>query len=129
MVAFGIPNISSSDPGIKSLIMGIIFPVGLVLVIMCGVELVTGNMMILPAALLANRNYNVLGGLLKNWFFSYWGNFAGSVFVAYFFCYLTGSYEDPRNIWRNALQAMTMTKCVNLSVQQVFKFAKCLFIY
>ncbi len=65
-----------------------LFPLGLILVIIAGAELATGNMMTQPMALL-NGNIKVTG-LLRNWFLVYIGNFIGSIFVAYFLVYLTG---------------------------------------
>jgi len=46
-----------------------------------GGELFTGNTALVTAALIEKKT--ALGALLKNWFFSYLGNFLGSVILAY----------------------------------------------
>jgi formate/nitrite transporter len=66
--------------GLGKCLAGAIFPGGLMLVVLAGGELFTGNtMMLLP---LANRKMT-LAGLLRNWLIVYAGNFVGSIFVAY----------------------------------------------
>ena len=65
----------------KKLISGLVFPVGLLLVIINGSELFTGNTTTLTIALLEGKiSYR---GLLKNWFFSYFGNLAGSLLMVF----------------------------------------------
>jgi len=71
-----------ADPatyGLGRCLAGAIFPGGLMLVVIAGGELFTGNtMMLLP---LAQRRIT-LAGLLRNWGIVYTGNFVGSVFIA-----------------------------------------------
>ena len=64
------------------------FPVGLMLVVIGGAELFTGNTAVVMPGVLAGRAS--VRGLLRNWGLSYAGNFAGGVFVAYALAYLTG---------------------------------------
>lgn len=66
--------------GLGKVIAGSIFGTGLMLVIVAGGELFTGNTMII-ASILDGRVK--LSGMLKNWFFVYAGNFVGSVLIAY----------------------------------------------
>lgn len=79
-VTAGIPD---SWGTIKLFIGGAVFPVGLMLVVIAGAELLTGNMMTVPIALHQGRVK--LTGLIYNWFWVLIGNFIGSVFVAYVF--------------------------------------------
>ncbi len=59
-----------------------VFPVGLFLVVTVGVELFTGNCL-LPAPWMNRGTTNVtMGGILKNWFFVYIGNFIGGLLMA-----------------------------------------------
>lgn len=51
------------------------------MVLIGGAELFTGNTALVTAAFLERKA--TLGGLLKNWFFSYFGNFIGSLILAY----------------------------------------------
>jgi formate/nitrite transporter len=65
--------------GIVRLVMGLTFTVGLILVIVGGAELFTGNMLIIMA--FASRKVS-LGALLRNWGIVYLGNFIGSFATA-----------------------------------------------
>lgn len=66
--------------GLGKALAGAIFGTGLMLVVVAGAELFTGNTMIIAAVL--DRKVT-LPSMLKNWFFVYLGNFIGSVFIAY----------------------------------------------
>lgn len=57
-----------------------IFPVGLTMILIAGGELFTGNSLIIVSVLAGETP---MSGLLKNWFFVYFGNFAGSLFVSF----------------------------------------------
>src|SRR3954447_10584198 len=95
-IAFaGLLAITSSaglDPekvgGVQTLITGSVFALGLVLVIIAGSELLTGNMALVPIATLARRVG--LGRLSFNFTFVLIGNLLGSLFVAYFLAVKTG---------------------------------------
>lgn len=66
--------------GFVKLLQGIAFSLGLILVVVGGAELFTGNMMMVMA--LSARKIKFLG-LLRNWVIVYLGNFAGSILVAF----------------------------------------------
>ena len=69
--------------GLGRCVAGLIFPCGLMLVMLAGSELFTGNtMMLLP---LAQRRISLLA-MLQNWLVVYAGNFVGAVFVAFLIC-------------------------------------------
>lgn len=61
------------------LIKGAVFPLGLMLVVLFGAELFTGNCLLV--APLLNRSIKVKG-LLKNWGLAYLGNFIGAILIA-----------------------------------------------
>ena len=65
--------------GLIRLVMGLCFTLGLILVIVAGAELFTGNMLIVMAY--ASRRISTLA-LLRNWGIVYLGNFVGSVATA-----------------------------------------------
>jgi formate transporter FocA len=67
--------------GFIKLIGGIVFCVGLILVITAGAELFTGNNLIIMA--LASRKITIIQ-LLRSWIIVYIGNFVGSVMTAFF---------------------------------------------
>jgi formate transporter len=66
--------------GIVRLLAGTTFTLGLILVVVSGSELFTGNSLIIMAY--ANRRIK-LSGLLRNWLIVYLGNFAGALVTAY----------------------------------------------
>jgi formate transporter len=95
-IAFGalLATLASSglDPktwgGLTTVITGVTFSLGLVLVIIGGAELLTGNMALGPIALFAKRITIVQ--MLVNWLWVLIGNLAGSLFVAYVLADKTG---------------------------------------
>lgn len=66
--------------GVTRLLAGITFTLGLILVVVSGSELFTGNNLIIIA--FANRRIT-LAKLLRNWGVVYLGNFVGAVLTAY----------------------------------------------
>jgi len=73
--------------GLAKLLFAGTFPVGLILVVIAGAELFTGNVgVITPTLLSGGARWS---GVLKNWVVVYVGNFLGSLFVAFFLGYLT----------------------------------------
>ena len=75
--------------GIQRLLVGTVFSLGLVLVIVGGAELFTGNSLIVMAW--ASRRVS-LAALLRNWAIVYAGNFVGSIGVAVLI-FLAGHHE------------------------------------
>lgn len=78
--------------GLSSLISGAVFPIGLILVMIAGGELLTGNMMSLSMAVF-HKKASVLQ-LAKNWTIITLCNFAGAIFVAYLFSHVLGMLES-----------------------------------
>ena len=74
----GVENIA---PGLKSLIAGAVFPVGLIAIVLTGMELFTGDAMLLPMAAMSRKT--TWGKVFEVWFWVYIGNFIGSIFWAY----------------------------------------------
>jgi formate transporter FocA len=66
--------------GVNRLLTGLVFTVGLILVVVGGAELFTGNTLITIA--FASKKVTVMQ-LLRNWTIVYIGNFVGSVLTAY----------------------------------------------
>jgi formate/nitrite transporter len=67
--------------GLARALAGVVFATGLMLVIVAGGELFTGNCLMIAA--LAERKIS-LPSMLRSWFFVYIGNFIGSLLMAYF---------------------------------------------
>ncbi len=98
VVGGGIPQIKADNPGLQKLIFGSVFPVGLVLVVIGGAELFTGNTACCMPAVLSRRIKWT--ACARNWLLSYLGNFVGSVFVAVVLAYLT--YLLAKEPWLSA---------------------------
>ena len=77
--------------GLAAFIKGAVFSVGLMLVVIAGAELFTGNTMITMSVL---DGKSKLGGLLYNWSIVYVANLIGSLLVAYIM-FGTGLLEGP----------------------------------
>ncbi|SDW80636.1 formate/nitrite transporter [Lutibacter oricola] len=87
IVGGGSPGIAAENPGITKFLFGATFPLGLILVVVVGAELFTGNnAYFIPNVL--NKKQSI-GTVLKNWGLVYVGNFVGAVFVAYVITHLT----------------------------------------
>ena len=67
--------------GLGKALAGALFSTGLMLVVVAGGELFTGNCLILISCLEKKASWS---NMLRNWFFVYLGNFVGSVMLAYF---------------------------------------------
>ncbi|SPE26491.1 Formate/nitrite transporter [Candidatus Sulfopaludibacter sp. SbA3] len=69
--------------GVPAIVGAILFPVGFVMLVLLGLELVTGNFAILPPAVAAREIR--FGQLLRSWFWVYVGNLVGSAGYALLF--------------------------------------------
>ncbi len=87
-VGSGSPAVSAANPGLGKLLFAAVFPVGLMLVVIAGAELFTGNTgVLMPACLSGAAKWK---NLFRNWGVVYIGNFIGALFVAFFMAYLSG---------------------------------------
>ena len=77
---------------LPTLITGATFSLGLILVVIAGSDLLTGNMALVTIAAL--RRKVTVGNLLVNFGLVTLGNLAGSLVVAYFLAYKTGVIPD-----------------------------------
>lgn len=66
--------------GLGKALAGVVFATGLMLVIIAGGELFTGNMLIIIGVL---EKKIKIKGMLSNWFFVYLGNLIGGILIAY----------------------------------------------
>ncbi|MDE6575526.1 MAG: formate/nitrite transporter family protein [Muribaculaceae bacterium] len=88
IIGFGFPEFSAANPGLQRLLSGMVFPIGLMLVVVLGADLFTGNNALLIPPMF--RGQVRPGEVLLNWLLVWIGNFAGALLVAYFLVYLTG---------------------------------------
>lgn len=91
LLADGSINKLAMPSGLVKFAAGAVFPVGLMLVVIGGSELLTGNMMFAPMALFDKKTG--LKGLTINWTLVFIGNFIGALFVAFFLAYMTGLFN------------------------------------
>ncbi len=82
--------------GLEKFVFGAVFPVGLIIVVLAGSELFTGNVMFMTLGVLDGSAS--VGGLAKNWVISWIFNFVGALFVAYVLAFMGGIVPaDPTN--------------------------------
>ncbi|THE09597.1 formate/nitrite transporter family protein [Bacillus timonensis] len=82
-----------------------VFPLGLILIILAGGELLTGNMMSVSFAFLSKKV--TIGWLLKNWLWITISNFVGAIFVAYVFGNLAGLTDHGPFLAKTVAMAQT----------------------
>lgn len=87
-IGFGFPEITQANPGLQKLLSGCMFPIGLILVVILGAELFTGNnALLIPSAIRGDHSW---GAVVKNWVLVYAGNLVGALGFTYFFVYCCG---------------------------------------
>ncbi|MCH5288788.1 MAG: formate/nitrite transporter family protein [Treponema sp.] len=74
IVSYGV-----TTPGISRLLSAIVFPIGLVMIIIAGGELFTGNCLIFISVLSKNT---YISAMLRTWLVIFLGNFVGAVFIS-----------------------------------------------
>lgn len=90
----GAAGLTASNPGIVKVLGGFVFPVGLVMIVLQGQELLTSNMMTFPMAV-AKRAIP-WWSLPVNWIIVFFGNLAGSLFFAAILVHYSGIVSvDP----------------------------------
>lgn len=77
MASFGLTS-EPSTFGVGKVVMGAVFPVGLMLVVLCGAELFTGNCLMVTGAL--ERKF-AWSRIWRNWAIVYAGNLIGSLLI------------------------------------------------
>lgn len=101
--------------GFSQFFGGSVFSVGLILVIITGAELFTGNNLILVTIL---KKEEKIIKLIKNWFFVFIGNLIGSIFYAYLI-YISKIYQFNSYSW--GIKAITIANNkVNMNFLEAF---------
>ncbi|KAF7296124.1 Formate/nitrite transporter [Mycena kentingensis (nom. inval.)] len=78
VLAGGSPALNTSNPGLVKILAGLVFPAGLVMIVLQGQELLTSNMMVFPMAVL--KRAIPWWSLPLNWLIVTFGNLVGSLF-------------------------------------------------
>ena len=109
IISGGSPGITAANPGLAKFMFGAAFPLGLILVVIAGAELFTGNTAYFLPNLIAKKQKPI--AMLRNWFWVYFGNFLGALFVAYFLTYLTHMvHKEP---FLDAVHNLAISKTSN----------------
>jgi formate transporter len=74
---------TATSQGLPGIVGALIFPVGFVMLVLLGLELVTGNFALLPMGWMEGRIG--MGAMLRNWGWVYAGNLIGSCLYAFLF--------------------------------------------
>ncbi|MBN7772424.1 formate/nitrite transporter family protein [Clostridium aminobutyricum] len=101
--------------GLGKVLAGSIFGTGLMLVILCGGELFTGNTLILAAVV---EKKVTVSKMLRNWLIVYIGNLIGSLLIAYMM-YHSGLFASGADVLGAVTLKIAVYK-VNLSFLQAF---------
>ena len=88
ILGYGFPELTVGNPGLQKLLSGAAFPIGLILVVVLGAELFTGNNALLMPPLMAGKCS--WRDVAVNWALVYLGNFVGAIGFVYVFVYVTG---------------------------------------
>ncbi len=108
---------------LPTLVFGAVFSLGLILVILAGSDLLTGNMALLPVAAMAKRIRP--SKIPVNWVIIFVANFLGALFVAYVLAIKTGVIghaggEAPGSLTFTRLSGIAHTKAITESDLQIF---------
>ncbi|MDE7427266.1 MAG: formate/nitrite transporter family protein [Muribaculaceae bacterium] len=85
---FGFPESGAGNPALQKLLSGATFPIGLILVVVLGAELFTGNNAMLMPVMMSRRCS--VTDVIRNWTLVYFGNFLGAMAVVLFLVFLPG---------------------------------------
>lgn len=105
-IGFGFPEITAANPGLQKLLSGLVFPIGLMLVVVLGADLFTGNNALLIPPMLEKKIEPAK--VLANWTMVWLGNFVGALAVAWLLVYLTDVLSAP--CYTSALANMAAAK-------------------
>lgn len=105
-VGFGFPEITAANPGLQKLLSGLMFPVGLFLIVLFGGELFTGNNAVLmPGCYSGSYGFTAV---LRHWALVWTFNFVGALAFTYLFVYMSGlTAAEP---YRSAIVGIAESK-------------------
>lgn len=99
IIGWGFPGLTGENPALQRILAGTAFPIGLILVVVLGAELFTGNNALLIPSFV--RGHHSAATILRNWCLVYLGNLAGALLFTYLLVYRCGlTSADP---WHTAV--------------------------
>ena len=94
------------NKALLKILLGAVFPVGLIMICIGGADLWTGNAQVVPYGRMTGKTD--LKKVIYNWIGSYGGNFIGSVFLAFLAVFGTGLFLN--NIFADTAIGIAKTK-------------------
>lgn len=79
MASYGL-TFDAETAGLAKMISGLIFPAGIIMVVLTGAELFTGNNLMISAVFAGRIK---VSAMIRNWLIVFIANFAGAVFIAW----------------------------------------------
>jgi formate transporter len=112
VICGNIPEVSKNNPGFQSLLFAMLFPVNLIIIMLTGALLFTGASFTTVAAVIEGKAKPL--GCVKVLFFSWWGNFLGSMIFALF------------TEWCNLVDGPTGVLALKMTIKKTsFSFGAC----
>ncbi len=105
--------------GLGFIIGASLFPIGLMIVLMAGGELLTGNMMVVGTATL-HQDVS-LPKMLRNWIHVFFGNMIGAFLVSFFFVFIVNTIDPSSTI----VQQTAMAKLSDSPLQMFISGVGC----
>ncbi|KZS86914.1 putative formate/nitrite transporter [Sistotremastrum niveocremeum HHB9708] len=116
VLSAGSPGLTASNPGMVKILSGFVFPVGLVMIVLQGQELLTSNMMTFPMAWIKRRI--PWWSTPANWLIVFFGNLVGSLFFdAILVKYTAVVSTDP---YLTGIREAAIKKAITPEWHQVF---------
>ncbi|KIM75093.1 hypothetical protein PILCRDRAFT_827666 [Piloderma croceum F 1598] len=116
VITGGSPGLTASNPGLVKVLGGFVFPVGLVMIVLLGLELLTSNMMVFPMAVW--KRAIPWWSLPLNWLVVTFGNLVGSLFFAAILVKYSGIISAaPYDAY---VQEFALTKAAKPEWHQIF---------
>ncbi|KAG1716399.1 hypothetical protein ID866_751 [Astraeus odoratus] len=116
IITGGSPTLSDANPGLVKILGGFVFPVGLVMIVLQGFDLLTSNLMIFPMAVL--RGALPWWSIPVNWIIVTFGNLVGSLFFAIVLAKDDGLVvADP---YASYIRSFAVAKAVTPAWYQIF---------
>jgi len=116
IISGGSPSLSAANPGIVKVLGGFVFPVGLVMIVLQGFDLLTSNLMIFPMAVV--KGALPWWSIPVNWIIVTFGNLVGSLFFAAILVKYTGLVADAP--YDTYIRSFAITKAVTPEWYQIF---------
>ncbi|TKA61414.1 hypothetical protein B0A55_11877 [Friedmanniomyces simplex] len=110
------PWYQDNAPGLIRMIGALIFPFGLVTIVVTGADLCTGSFMFTTISALHRRLFPLK--MLTHWFITFWGNLAGSLFVMAIIIGYGGVFNSAA--YRAEVETFANTKVVTPEWHMIF---------